>query len=140
MWRALVRGPAVLVEYGASDEAKAEYLLREGVFNAYVPIDVAVPQLEQMRARLRERRPDLLVCIVPADFMDVAALPTQVPLLPRLGFFPGSTIGNLDPPEAQALPAAGAHGAWTSARGSWSASICARIRRSSCRRTTMRRA
>src|SRR6476646_8255697 len=83
---ALVRGPAVLVEYGASDEAKAEYLLREGVFNAYVPIDVAVPQLEQMRARLRERRPDLLVCIVPADFMDVAALPTQVPLLPRLGF------------------------------------------------------
>jgi L-histidine Nalpha-methyltransferase len=98
---ALVRGPAVLVEYGASDEAKAEYLLREGIFNAYVPIDVAVPQLEQMRARLRERRPDLLVCIVPADFMDVAALPTQVPLLPRLGFFPGSTIGNLDPPEAQ---------------------------------------
>ena len=41
------------------------------------------------------------MCIVPADFMDVVALPTQVPLLPRLGFFPGSTIGNLDPPEAQ---------------------------------------
>jgi L-histidine Nalpha-methyltransferase len=98
---ALVRGPAVLVEYGASDEAKAEYLLREGIFDAYVPIDVAVPQLEQMRARLRERRPDLLVCIVPADFMDMAALPTQVPPLPRLGFFPGSTIGNLDPAEAQ---------------------------------------
>jgi L-histidine Nalpha-methyltransferase len=97
----LVRGPAVLVEYGASDEAKAEYLLREGIFNAYVPIDVAVPQLQQMRARLRERRPDLTVCIVPADFMDVAALPSEVPSLPRLGFFPGSTIGNLDPPEAQ---------------------------------------
>jgi L-histidine Nalpha-methyltransferase len=98
---ALVRGPAVLVEYGASDEAKAEYLLREGIFGAYVPIDVAVPQLKQMRARLRERRPDLTVCIVPADFMDVAALPSVVPSLPRLGFFPGSTIGNLDPPEAQ---------------------------------------
>src|SRR5271165_1212583 len=102
---AMVRGPAVLVEYGASDETKAEFLLRERdgapVFRAYVPIDVAVPQLEQMRARLRQRRPDLLVSLVPADFMDVAALPTQVPSLPRLGFFPGSTIGNLDPPEAR---------------------------------------
>ena len=97
---ALVRGPAVLVEYGASDEAKAEFLLREGAFHAYVPIDVAEPQLEQMRVRLREKRPDLQVCVVPADFMDVVALPTQVPLLPRLGFFPGSTIGNLDPVEA----------------------------------------
>jgi L-histidine Nalpha-methyltransferase len=102
---AMVHGPAVLVEYGASDETKAEFLLRESeraqVFQAYVPIDVAVPQLEQMRARLRQRRPDLLVCVVPADFMDVAALPTQVPSLPRLGFFPGSTIGNLDPLEAR---------------------------------------
>jgi L-histidine Nalpha-methyltransferase len=100
----MVRGPAVLVEYGASDETKAEFLLRQRqgapVFRAYVPIDVAAPQLQEMRARLRERRPDLLVCIVPADFMDVAALPTQVPSLPRLGFFPGSTIGNLDPLEA----------------------------------------
>jgi dimethylhistidine N-methyltransferase len=97
----LMRGPAVLVEYGASDEAKAEFLLREGTFAAYVPIDVAAPQLEQMRARLHQLRPDLMVCVVPADFMDVAALPTQVPSLPRLGFFPGSTIGNLDPLEAQ---------------------------------------
>jgi L-histidine Nalpha-methyltransferase len=98
---AMVRGPAVLVEYGASDETKAEFLLRSSAFSAYVPIDVAVPQLEQMRARLRKRRPDLLVSLVPADFTDVVALPTEIPSLPRLGFFPGSTIGNLDPPEAQ---------------------------------------
>ena len=97
----LVRRPAVLVEYGASDEAKAEFLLREGAFRAYVPIDVAEPQHGQMRQRLREKRPDLQVCVVPADFMDVVALPTQVPSLPRLGFFPGSTIGNLDPVEAR---------------------------------------
>jgi dimethylhistidine N-methyltransferase len=97
----MVHEPAVLVEYGASDETKAEFLLRTSVFRAYVPIDVAVPQLEQMRARLLKRRPDLLVCTVPADFMDVAALPTEVPSLPRLGFFPGSTIGNLDPLEAR---------------------------------------
>jgi L-histidine N-alpha-methyltransferase len=117
---AAVRGPAVLVEYGASDEVKAELLLDQctgvPVFRAYVPIDVAVSQLEQMRARLRLRRPDLLVYTVPADFMDVVALPTQVPPLTRLGFFPGSTIGNLDPPEAlrflQRARAALGRGSW----------------------------
>ncbi len=98
---AAVGGPAVLVEYGASDEAKAEFLLRTSVFQAYVPIDVAVQQLEKMRERLDKWRPDLLVCAVPADFMDVVALPTRVPPLPRLGFFPGSTIGNLDPGDAR---------------------------------------
>ena len=97
----------MLVEYGASDEAKAGFLLRERnragapVFQAYVPIDVAVPALEQMRARLRRQRPDLLVFAIPADFMDAVALPAHIPSLPRLGFFPGSTIGNLDPPDAQ---------------------------------------
>jgi L-histidine Nalpha-methyltransferase len=100
-------GPAVLIEYGASDEAKAELLLRQrdrtgaAVFQAYVPIDVAVPALEQMRARLRQRRPDLHVYALPADFMDRMELPTGVPSLPRLGFFPGSTIGNLDPPDVR---------------------------------------
>src|SRR6516164_9569167 len=53
---ATMGGSAVLVEYGASDEAKAEYLLSQrmgvAVFQVYVPIDVAVPQLEQMRMRL----------------------------------------------------------------------------------------
>ena len=100
-------GPGVLVEYGASDESKAGYLLGERnrtgapVFQVYVPIDVAVPALEQMRARLRQRRPDLSVFAIPADFMDAVALPAHIPSLPRLGFFPGSTIGNLDPPEAR---------------------------------------
>jgi dimethylhistidine N-methyltransferase len=99
-------GPAVLIEYGASDEAKAEFLLRErdragaSIFQFYVPIDVAVPALEQMRTRLRQSRPELRVCALPADFMDPMELPADVPLLPRLGFFPGSTIGNLDPPDA----------------------------------------
>ena len=117
---ATMGGSAVLVEYGASDEAKAEYLLSQrmgvAVFQVYVPIDVAVPQLEQMRMRLRQRRPDLLVCTVPADFMDVVALPSVVPPLPRLGFFPGSTIGNLDPSEARRF-LRGAH--LTLGRQSW---------------------
>jgi dimethylhistidine N-methyltransferase len=101
---ASLRGPVVLIEYGASDEAKADFLLREHdsagrrVVSAYVPIDVAAPALDQMRARLRRERPDLLVSTVAADFMEAMTLPTNIPDQPRLGFFPGSTIGNLDPP------------------------------------------
>jgi dimethylhistidine N-methyltransferase len=99
-------GRAVLVEYGASDETKADFLLRERddsgeVFQAYVPIDVAAPALEQVQARLRRTRPELLVWTLAADFMDFVALPDTVASLQRLGFFPGSTIGNLDPPQAR---------------------------------------
>src|SRR5579872_2245752 len=72
----LAEPPVVLVEYGASDEEKANFLLREkdrlgsSVVQAYVPIDVATSALEQMRTRLHVERPELQVCIVAADFME----------------------------------------------------------------------
>ncbi len=97
---------SVLVEYGASDETKAEFLLSQcGVddaplIRAYVPIDVAAPSLHNMQVRLRQARPYLQVHAIVADFMDALRLPTAVASLPPLGFFPGSTIGNLDPPAA----------------------------------------
>jgi len=102
---------AVLVEYGASDDAKAQYLLSQlnlsqhnaahtYAIRAYVPIDVAVPALRDIRRRLAASRPDLAVHPIAADFMDPVVLPSAVAGMPRLGFFPGSTIGNLDPAEA----------------------------------------
>lgn len=99
-------GPVALVEYGASDEAKAEFLMRvrdrdaRPVVQAYVPIDVATASLQQMQARLRRSRPDLQVYSLAADFTAAVALPAALPPWRRLGFFPGSTIGNLDPIEA----------------------------------------
>ncbi len=106
---AALTGPAALVEYGASDEAKAEFLLRERgrdgspAFAAYVPIDVAAPALAELRVRLRRMRPELAVWPVVADFTNAVALPRDAVRWPLLGFFPGSTIGNLDPPAAQAF-------------------------------------
>ena len=99
---------ATLVEYGASDETKAEMLLRQTastgdpVFRTYIPIDVAAPELREMRARLSVRRPDLSVIPVTADFMWPIALPEREGETAIMGFFPGSTIGNLEP-----LPAIG---------------------------------
>lgn len=91
---------AVLVEFGGSDEAKARILLDlpNSPFKTYVSIDVAAPSLSAMQARLGEAHPDLAVVPIVADFMQ----PLQLPPLgsPRMGFFPGSTIGNLDPAAA----------------------------------------
>ncbi len=95
-----------LVEYGASDEGKAEFLLRQcdpsgkPVFTDYVPIDVAEAALRQVAWRLRSGRPYLRVHPMAADFLLPVLLPASLAATPRLGFFPGSTIGNLEPGEA----------------------------------------
>lgn len=90
-----------LVEYGASDEGKAEFLLRQNVFSAYVPIDVAETALQQVANRLHISHPALAVHTLSADFMCPITLPAGIAGLPRLGFFPGSTIGNLEPEQAR---------------------------------------
>lgn len=97
--------PASLIEYGASDETKAELLLattdRFGrpVFSTYIPIDVAGGALARLACRVRARRPSLDVIPVTADFTGAVTLP-PAPGGARLGFFPGSTIGNLSPADA----------------------------------------
>jgi dimethylhistidine N-methyltransferase len=98
-----------LVEYGASDETKALHLLRQRcsvgdrIFTGYVPIDIAAPALTQLAARLRKSDPLLQVYPVAADFLDPVALPRALAGRPRLGFFPGSTIGNFDLDEVEAF-------------------------------------
>jgi len=95
---ALAPPGAALVEYGASDEAKAAMLLnaRPGHFSAYVPIDVASSALSDLASRLAATQPGLQVHPVCADFLRRPAMPKAIAGRPRLGFFPGSTIGNLD--------------------------------------------
>jgi L-histidine N-alpha-methyltransferase len=97
---------AVLVEFGGSDETKARILLdrADTPFHTYVSIDVAAPALRAMRDRMAASHPGLTVVPVVADFMQPLRLP---PLsASRMGFFPGSTIGNLDPAAATAFLAA----------------------------------
>jgi L-histidine Nalpha-methyltransferase len=104
---ASIGAPAALIEYGASNEAKASALLdqrdagRASIFAVYVPIDVAGTALRAMAARLARARPKLKVCPVVGDFLRPVALPPALGEFGRLGFFPGSTIGNLDPATAR---------------------------------------
>jgi dimethylhistidine N-methyltransferase len=100
-----VQAPAgvALVEYGASDETKGAMLLAHLDASAYVPIDVAQGALDALTARMAVSHPGLEIFPVAADFLEPLSLPTAVHGRPLLGFFPGSTIGNLVPEDAIAF-------------------------------------
>ena len=92
---------AAVIEYGAGSELKAAILL--GALRrpaAYLPIDVAEEMLAESQPRLAPQFPGLVIRPVVGDFLAPFRLPPIVDGLPRLGFFPGSTIGNLEPPVA----------------------------------------
>jgi dimethylhistidine N-methyltransferase len=97
-------GPgAVLVEYGAGAAVKTEVLVAALEPAAYVPIDIAADFLGLAAARVQVRFSQLTIRPVAADFMADFALPRDLPAGRRVGFFPGSTIGNLTPDEARAF-------------------------------------
>jgi dimethylhistidine N-methyltransferase len=90
------KGRAV-VELGSGSSLKTPCLLSHVAPSAYVPIDISGDFLRDSAAALAESFPGLTVLPVEANFMHPVALPHQVKRLPKLGFFPGSTIGNLVP-------------------------------------------
>jgi dimethylhistidine N-methyltransferase len=99
-------GPDALVfEYGAGSARKTTRLLaalRRPA--AYVPVDISREALLAAAEALGARFPRLPVRPVHADFTAAVTLPLDdVPCARRVAFFPGSTIGNFDPPEAVAL-------------------------------------
>jgi dimethylhistidine N-methyltransferase len=101
---ALVPADAAMVEFGAGSSAKARILLRAaGQVSAYVPVDISSEFLSNEATRLREDLPKLRVLPVAADFTRPFELPAVLGAKPRVGFFPGSTIGNFEPHEAHAF-------------------------------------
>jgi L-histidine N-alpha-methyltransferase len=96
------RGAAV-VEFGAGSATKTPILLEAIVPAAYVPVDISGDYLEQSAGELQQRFPALDVIPVTADFARPFALPAGIEHLPKLGFFPGSTIGNFVPRSATDL-------------------------------------
>ena len=88
---------AAVVEFGSGSSTKTPLLIEAIAPAAYVPIDITGDFLRQSAAALGGRFPDLPIIPVEADFMQPLKLPREVGALPRVGFFPGSTIGNLIP-------------------------------------------
>ena len=89
-------GDAV-IEFGSGSSTKTPILLRAVRPSAYVPIDISGDFLRASAEALAADFPDLPIHPVEADFMKPIALPQAVADMDKIGFFPGSTIGNLVP-------------------------------------------
>ena len=98
---AKLAGPGrAVVEFGSGSSAKTPLLLGAVEPSSYVPIDISGDFLRESAAALSQRFPGLPVHPIEADFMHPIALPQAIGHAPRLGFFPGSTVGNLTAPTA----------------------------------------
>ena len=94
-FRALIGAGRAVVEFGSGSSVKTPLLLEAIEPAAYVPLDISGDFLRAAAADLAAKFPRLPVHPVEADFMREVALPAAVEELPKLGFFPGSTIGNM---------------------------------------------
>jgi dimethylhistidine N-methyltransferase len=94
---------AALVEFGAGATTKVRLLLERCEFGAYVPVDISAAFLKAQADGLRKDFPGLAVYPLAADFTAPFALPGGIAGMPKVGFFPGSTLGNFEPHEARAF-------------------------------------
>ena len=101
---AFVPERAALVELGSGSSAKTRILL--DAFDdlaAYLPVDISADHLRHAAAGLAADYPQLPVWPVVGDFTAGLHLPGELDDRPKLLFFPGSTLGNLEPDDAVAL-------------------------------------
>ena len=94
-FRELIGPGRAVVEFGSGSSVKTPLLLEAIAPAAYVPLDISGDFLRASAADLAGKFPGLPVHPVEADFMREVALPEAAEDLPKLGFFPGSTIGNM---------------------------------------------
>ncbi|HYF18212.1 MAG TPA: L-histidine N(alpha)-methyltransferase [Ramlibacter sp.] len=99
MAEAVGRG-ADLVEFGAGSCAKVRLLLEDLRPRRFLPIDISGDHLQAAAAELERDHPGLQVLPVVGDYSAEVELPPPLPGARRVGFFPGSTIGNFGPAEA----------------------------------------
>lgn len=94
---------ATVIELGAGNCEKARRLCALIEPGCFVAVDISADFLHQAVDGLRDAFPALDVRAVVADLLGELALPDDIPADRRLVFYPGSSIGNFDPPAALAL-------------------------------------
>lgn len=99
----LIGDNRLLVEYGSGSSVKIRILLDHLPLAAYMPIDISRDHLLQAAERIAVDHPELAVIPVCADYSQLTDLPVYEadPGLRRVGFFPGSSIGNFSRDEAR---------------------------------------
>lgn len=100
---ALAQG-SLLVEFGSGSARKIRLFFdRMTTLPDYMPIDLSKEQLFAVAAELANAYPAFNVIAVCADYTTIRAIPGGDHYARRVVFFPGSTIGNLDPPEVDSF-------------------------------------
>ncbi len=92
-----------LIELGAGNCQKARVLCELIAPARFVAVDISEEFLHEAVNALRSALPAIDIRAVAADLNTQIALPADLPLQQRLVFYPGSSIGNFDPAQAQAL-------------------------------------
>ena len=100
---AAVGSGGVVIEPGAGNCAKGLALCRSLAATHFVGVDISLAYLQGAVARLRQALPGLDARAVGGDITAGVRLPADIPRQRRLVFYPGSSIGNFDPPQAVAL-------------------------------------
>jgi len=93
----------MLIEPGSGSCEKVRMLLEHYLPASYAPIEISEYYLERSARQLRSEFPALTVHAVCADFTSLDCMPDTVPGGPKAAFFPGSTIGNFEQPDAVKL-------------------------------------
>lgn len=101
---ALLPEGATVIEFGSGSAQKIRLLI--GALRrpqCYLALDISRGHLLESTESFALDHPELRTAAVCADFTESLDLDEVVPPGPRVGFFPGSTIGNLTPEEAVAF-------------------------------------
>lgn len=99
----LIPKGAALIEFGSGASTKTRIVLKAAQLASYVPVDISGEFLAEQAEALRREFPHIAMLPVAADFTRSFELPATIQNQPRVGFFPGSTVGNFEPHEAAAF-------------------------------------
>jgi dimethylhistidine N-methyltransferase len=98
-------GDLCVIEPGAGSCLKARLFFESGNVSSFIPLDVSTEHLRKAAMKAAEDFPGLFVHALAMDF--TAEMGRIEPFLPdssrRVIFYPGSSIGNFDPPDAGRL-------------------------------------
>ncbi|RYF64399.1 MAG: L-histidine N(alpha)-methyltransferase, partial [Comamonadaceae bacterium] len=98
-----VKPCTTVIELGAGSCEKARTLCQLLQPERFVGVDISADFLRDGVARLDAALPGLRTHAVAGDITQGITLPPDIPRAGRLVFYPGSSIGNFDPPQAHEL-------------------------------------
>ena len=99
---AAATGPGMVVEFGIGNARKVDPLLTAMGSSVFVALDISLSALKEALSGLAARHPNTAMVGICCDHTRLVQLP-QHPALEgqrRIGFFPGSSLGNFTPEKA----------------------------------------